>query len=575
MQLIKYFHELSLHPNNAKELKGLILQLAIEGKLTVQWRKDNPEIESAENLLQNMREEKAQLIKDKKAKKEQALPSLNKKEVPFVLPKGWVWGRFYETCEKITQGPNPEYKTPTDSRFRVLKTKDFYNHIIHYDRCDDISNDDFYEWERFELLTNDIIFGLVGKGSTGKCNIFKEQIGIRYIFTRATGLFRLLPKNTISPDIVKIYFSSIFGKRQIDSITDGSTGQLVIKTSEIKRLLFPIPPLKEQEAIVETVNQLFKEVEQLEQLTVERIQLKEQFATSALNQLATNNTIKEWAFLQEHFHPFFNHQPNIKKLRETVLQLAVQGKLTSDFRLCHPELREGSHSAAALLEQIKTEKARLVKEKIIKKENPLPAINKDAIPFEIPENWVWCSLGDIGSTNIGLTYSPNDISDKGIPVLRSSNVQNGEITLQDLVRVNKDVNENAKVQNGDILICARNGSKRLVGKCAIISDLSEETAFGAFMAIFRSNCNPYIKYFIESPVYRRSLEGVSTTTINQITQSNLKETLIPLPPLSEQKAIVETVNRLMTLCDQLEKVVQQSEKQVELVMKGVLREVLG
>lgn len=221
----------------------------------------------------------------------------------------------------------------------------------------------------------------------------------------------------------------------------------------------------------------------------------------------------------------------IKKLRELILELAVCGKLVSQDPSDEP--------AAQLLKKYEFEKSSL-------------PITEDEITFKLPLGWEWCRLGDIGVTNIGLTYSPNDISDDGTPVLRSSNVQNGEISLEDLVRVTKNINEKVLVKDGDLLICARNGSRDLVGKCALIKNLPEETAFGAFMAIFRSDFNDYIKYFIESPIYRRSLEGVSTTTINQITQGNLKNTLLPLPPLAEQYRIVAKVDELMALCDELE-----------------------
>jgi type I restriction enzyme S subunit len=221
----------------------------------------------------------------------------------------------------------------------------------------------------------------------------------------------------------------------------------------------------------------------------------------------------------------------IKKLRELILELAVCGKLVSQDPSDEP--------AAKLLKKYEFEKSSL-------------PITEDEITFKLPMGWEWCRLGDIGVTNIGLTYSPNDISDDGTPVLRSSNVQNGEISLEDLVRVTKNINEKVLVKDGDLLICARNGSRDLVGKCALIKDLTEQTAFGAFMAIFRSDFNDYIKYFIESPIYRRSLEGVSTTTINQITQGNLKNTLLPLPPLAEQYRIVAKVDELMALCDELE-----------------------
>jgi type I restriction enzyme S subunit len=242
----------------------------------------------------------------------------------------------------------------------------------------------------------------------------------------------------------------------------------------------------------------------------------------------------------------------VKKLRELILELAVRGKLVPQDSSDEP--------ASALLERIAGEKAQLVKEKKIKKPKKLEPISTEDCLFDIPSSWSWERLGNIGETNIGLTYSPKEAGDEGIPVLRSANIQKGKIDLSDLVRVQKEVKDTVLVEIGDLLICARNGSKALVGKTAQIKALNEPMAFGAFMAIFRSCINDYIEVFLNSPIYRRNLDGVSTTTINQITQTNLRSTICPLPPVKEQQRIVAKVDELMTLCDQLE---QQTEASIE------------
>ena len=116
-----------------------------------------------------------------------------------------------------------------------------------------------------------------------------------------------------------------------------------------------------------------------------------------------------------------------------------------------------------------------------------------------------------------------------------------------MVRVTTNIrNFNLYVQEGDIIICVRNGSKNLVGKSAIIETLKEKMSFGAFMAIFRSNINNWIKIYLDSPLFKKTLESISTETINQITQSNLKNALVPIPPLAEQKRIVEKVKEIFS-----------------------------
>ena len=245
-------------------------------------------------------------------------------------------------------------------------------------------------------------------------------------------------------------------------------------------------------------------------------------------------------------------------LKKSILQQAVQGKLVPQDPADEP--------ASILLERIRTEKQRLVKEGKIKKDKHESVIFRrdnshyelvdgvercidEELPFEIPESWVWVRLGCIGETNIGLTYKPSDISTTGTRVLRSNNIQNGQMDYSELLYVSSAVPNRAFACKGDILICARNGSRALVGKSAIVD--ADGMAFGAFMAIFRSRCNPYIQMFINSYLFREQLEGATTTTINQITQKMLKKQLCPLPPLNEQNRIVAKIEELFSICDQL------------------------
>ena len=248
----------------------------------------------------------------------------------------------------------------------------------------------------------------------------------------------------------------------------------------------------------------------------------------------------------------FADAPNaVAKMRELVLALAIQGKLV--------EQDATDESAEKLLARIRAQRQQDASEEGSRAIKPLPPISRDEIPSELPSGWVWERLGNIGYTNIGLTYSPQDVGSDGVPVMRSSNIQNGRIDLSDLVRVAVEPKQSVMVEVGDLLICARNGSRALVGKTALIEQLTEPTAFGAFMAIFRSDLNKYIYHFICSPLFRRVIAEVNTTTINQITQGNLRSTLVPIPPLAEQKRIVAKVDELMALCDRLE--AEQQERQ--------------
>jgi len=253
------------------------------------------------------------------------------------------------------------------------------------------------------------------------------------------------------------------------------------------------------------------------------------------------------------------------ELRMAILQLAVMGKLVPQNPKDQPS-RE-------LLKEIKEEKDWLVKEGKIKAPKPLPSIKPEELPYALPHGWEWGRLGEIGYTNIGLTYTPSNISDTGMPVLRSNNIQDGKLDLTDLKRVDVKVKESVLVQDGDLLICARNGSKALVGKTALIKGLSEEMAFGAFMAIYRSRFNQYLLRFINSPLFRKMIDEVNTMTINQITQDNLHSTISPLPPLSEQHRIVAKIDQLMALCDALDKQIDAAKGTQTALLNAVMAQV--
>ena len=190
----------------------------------------------------------------------------------------------------------------------------------------------------------------------------------------------------------------------------------------------------------------------------------------------------------------------------------------------------------------------------------------EEIPFEIPSSWEWCRICHISNSYIGLTYKPSDISEQGTIVLRSSNIQQGKLSLNDLVRVNSDIPEKLYVQNNDILICARNGSKRLVGKSAIINGIKEPMTFGAFMAICKTSLYEYVYLFLQSDVFFSQLREVSgTTTINQLTQNNFNSFLIPIPPRVEQMRIA---NKFAELVPYIERY-SYSQDNLDLLNKSI------
>jgi len=196
----------------------------------------------------------------------------------------------------------------------------------------------------------------------------------------------------------------------------------------------------------------------------------------------------------------------------------------------------------------------------------------------VPEGWAWCRLNQIGNTNIGLTYHPTDLVNTGTPVLRANNIQNDKLCFEELARVQTKILDNQYVANGDILICARNGSKSLVGKCTIINSISEKMAFGAFMAIFRSPYNKYIYRYLQSNYFKDYLRDSNSTQIYQLTQAMLKNALIPLPPVNEQNVITNFIEKLFQQIEtiehnknSLESIVKQTKSKIlDLAIHGKL-----
>lgn len=190
---------------------------------------------------------------------------------------------------------------------------------------------------------------------------------------------------------------------------------------------------------------------------------------------------------------------------------------------------------------------------------------------EIPGDWEVKKLGKLGNVISGLTYNPDDICEvNGTLVLRSSNVQAGRITFDDNVFVKVDDGEFNPVKRGDILICVRNGSKSLIGKCALINENAEGMAFGAFMAIFRGDYNDYLIHVFNTDIYNREIHRNLGATINSINGGDLKEFKIPLPPLPEQRAIARVLSTWDKAIHLTEKLISQKELRKKWLMQNLL-----
>jgi type I restriction enzyme S subunit len=189
----------------------------------------------------------------------------------------------------------------------------------------------------------------------------------------------------------------------------------------------------------------------------------------------------------------------------------------------------------------------------------------------IPDDWHIKTLGDIGDSLIGLTYHPSQVRNYGTLVLRSSNIQDGSLCFDNNVFVEAPIPERIMVRDGDILVCARNGSRDLIGKSALINNQAKGATFGAFMAIFRSKYGQYLHYIFQSYIFKKQINQHLGATINQITNKSLSSFRVPLPSSDkERKKIINTLSDIDSLLTTLEKIIAKKRDMKQSVMQQLL-----
>ena len=436
-------------------------------------------------------------------------------EIPFDVPQEWEWERWGNIAQTIQYG----YNAPALEHgvIKMVRISDIQENCVLWDNVPYCLIDE-NDIDTYLLKVNDILFARTG-GTVGK-SFLVEEVPEKAIY--AGYLIRTRYSSLLNPRYMKSFMESQLYWEQLKNGTI-ATAQPNCNGKTLAKMLLPIPPTKEQNRIVEKLTQLSSFLDNYG------------LCQDKLNLL--NEEIKE-------------------QFKKSILQEAIQGKLV-------PQLAEEG-TAQDLLEQIKKEKLNLVKEGKLKKSALATSVifrgddNKyyeqigkkclditEQIPFEIPSNWEWCRVRNVSNSYIGLTYKPTDIDEKGTIVLRSCNIRNGKLALDDIVRVSSSISEKLLIEENDIIICARNGSKRLVGKSALIRNLSEPMTFGAFMAICKTPIYEYMFAYLQSDLFFGQLRDVSnTTTINQLTQNKFNDFLIPIPPIREQERIAFKISQL-------------------------------
>jgi len=511
-------------------LREKILDLAIRGKLVPQDPNDEP----ASVLLERIRAEKQQMVKDGKLKPkdirddtiifkgednlhyekfQDGTVKCIEDEIPFEVPKGWEWTRLGTISSAIQYGLSNS--SDTKGSHKLLRITDIQDGKVNWDTVPFTTINDP---DAYILKSGDIVFARTG-ATVGKSFLITET---PYPAVYASYLIRIRLLGELPPEYIYQFFDSTCYWSQITNKSVG-VGQPNCNGTSLKELFIPLPPMNEQIRIVPTVQSLLNYVKEIGEGRTALISI-------------------------------------LSAAKSKILDLAIRGKLVPQ--------NPNDEPAPVLLERIRAEKEELIKQGKIKRDkkesiifkgddNSYYRLNSDNkhykvdVPFDVPDNWIWCNLSMIGTTNIGLTYKPSEIVSNGTMVLRSSNIINGKIDLTDLVRVNSNIRDNQYIEENDILICARNGSKALVGKCAVFKDISEKASFGAFMAVYRSAFFEYVYYFLNSEIFRSNFNNDDTKQINQLTQDMIKNTVVPLPPFAEQKRIVNAIETAFAQLDEI------------------------
>ena len=476
---------------DAQALRERILDLAMRGKLVPQDPNDEP----ASVLLEKIKAEKEELVKEKKIKKSKPLPAITDDEKPFNIPDSWEWVRFSELFN-IEGGSQPPKSTFSDTggkgKIRLFQIRDYGENpvpvYIPIDKAKKISQ------------IGDILLARYG-ASLGK--VFFAEYGA-YNVALAKVLFNFKSEDFILKKYLFYYFKSELYQNFVRS--NSRSAQAGFNKSDLNRLVFPVPPISEQKRIAAKIAQLFALLRKVE---------------SSTQQYAKLQTL----------------------LKSKVLDLAMRGKLVKQDPNDEP--------ASELLKKIKAEKAELIKEKKIKKSKPLPPITDEEKPFDIPDSWEWVRLesvcdeiGDIDhkmprKTINGqyLYISPKDFTKNGIDYDHAKRISEDDF---------KKLSQKFLPKKGD-LIFPRYGTIGIIRKI----NTERPVLVSYSCCLIRSNknmSNDFIQYELKSKITKKEIDKyVNRSTQPNVGLKSIKSFLFPLPPLEEQKRIVSKIIELFSL----------------------------
>lgn len=479
-----------------QQLKNAILQQAIQGKLVEQRAEEG----TGEELYKAIQDEKKNLNKEGKLKKQKALPDITEDEIPFEIPDTWKWVRLGESLD-VRDGTHdtPKYVA---KGYPLVTSKNLKNGIIDFDNCKYISELDYIKIsERSKVDRNDILFAMIGSIGNPVLVLTDTKFSIKNM-----ALFKNISSII---DMRYLFWFLFFSQETMKKKASGGV-QSFVSLKFLREFLFPLPPLAEQKRIVEKIEELLPLVERYE---------------------------KAWTRLEELNKKF------PLDMQKAILGQAIQGKLV--------EQRAEEGTGQELFEAIQEEKQKLIEEGKLKKQKALPEITEDEIPFEIPDTWKWVRLGEIGDWGSGATPSRTNPEYYGgdIPWLKTGDLTDGYIYdvpeyITRLALEKTSVRLNPK---GSILIAMYGAT---IGKLGILTKAMTTNQACCACIVFPSIYNLYLFYFLlaNRTTFIKKGEGGAQPNISK---EKIVNTLIPLPPLDEQKRIVEKIEELLPLVEKL------------------------
>ena len=542
------------------KLRELIFELAIRGKLVAPEVTDIP----VNDLLVTIEEEKAQLVKSKEIKKPKKLPVIQNDEVPFDVPEGWQWVRL-GVLGNIFNGNSVNAKlkeekyTGLAQGLPFIATKDVSYGFdeLDYDNGFLIPHGE----PKFKVAKAGAVLVCAEGGSAGKkCGITDKDICF------GNKLFANQLYGNISPRyILSCYLSPTFYKMFSESMTGIIGGISAAKFSE---LLIPLPPLSYQNRLVSKIDELMTLCDKLESQTESSVEahkiLVETLLATLTNAKDTDELNKSWQRISEHFDTLFTTEDSIDQLKQTILQLAVIGKLVKQDPNDKP--------VSILLDRIVKEKAQLIKDKQIRRQKALLPISEDERPFELPQGWSYARVSEVISPQREISYGIIKLEKEpekgGIPTLRCSDVKSRNIDLSGVRNVTETVEEpykRTRLQGGEVLVNIRGtlGGVALVSENLIGYNIAREVAM---LPIHKDIIGMHLVNIIASPYFwemiESNLKGIAYKGLNL---NSLRDFVIPLPPAEEQERITRKVEHLFMICEKLKSKlanVQTTKKQL-------------